>query len=420
VSHAYGPATDVPALLSALRSPDAGRAYRRLHELLHHKGRRYPAGVAAVPELIELFADPRTPNRWATYKLLTALIEPGPTPPPPGTLAALEAQRAAAWQSPPAPTDPTAAGGDPTAAPKSPSPPETPTSAGPKPPRFPTASDTGPPRIRTPGDAESPEGRAPLEPEPPGDGRSWGEHAHDAGAAGIAIYVEALTAATPGLRLAAAHLLALYPEARPMASPALATRLTAETNDWVIASLCVAAGRAGDPHDPALMDALDRWRDSPRYLLRLSALIALAQLRPNPDDALIEELCDVLIADDDARIDNWPLHGTPAAGAWVALAGLNPATRPGLADVLLSRLRDGKPDGRYTDVARLLLSATFAQGPPAPEAPFRDLTPPQQLMIEVVRDAGLLEEDRDAPLARRFRECHLPDEQVALAAWSEL
>ena len=54
------------------------------------------------------------------------------------------------------------------------------------------------------------------------------------------------------------------------------------------------------------------------------------------------------------------------------------------------------------------------------DLPFRDLTPPQQLMIEVVRDAGLLEEDRDAPLARRFRECHLPDEQVALAAWSEL
>jgi hypothetical protein len=359
VSHAYGPATDVPALLRALRSPDAGPAYRRLHELLHHEGRRYPAGAAAVPELIELFADPRTPNRWATYKLLTALIDPGPTPPAPGTLAALEAQREAAWRS----------------------------SAG---------------------------------PEGPGDGRSWGQRAHDAGAAGIAIYVEALTAATPGLRLAAAHLLARYPEARPMASPALAARLTAETNDWVIASLCVAAGRAGDPHDPALLEALDRWRDSPRYLLRLSALIALAQLRPDPDDALIEELCDVLIAGDDARIDNWPLYVTPAAGAWVALAGLTPATRPGLTDVLLGRLRDGKPDGHYADVARLLLSATFPQGPPTPEAPFRDLTPPQRKMIEVVRDAGLLEEDRDAPLARRFRECHLPDEQVALAAWSEL
>ncbi|EST20363.1 hypothetical protein [Streptomyces niveus] len=52
LTHAYGPADDIPALPRAAGSPDTARRDTALHELissLRHQGSIHPATAAAVP-----------------------------------------------------------------------------------------------------------------------------------------------------------------------------------------------------------------------------------------------------------------------------------------------------------------------------------------------------------------------------------
>jgi hypothetical protein len=63
LTHAHGPADDVPGLLRSLRSQDADvrlQASAALHETIWHQGSVYPASAAAVPFLLELLTDPGT------------------------------------------------------------------------------------------------------------------------------------------------------------------------------------------------------------------------------------------------------------------------------------------------------------------------------------------------------------------------
>ncbi|MEW2622415.1 hypothetical protein [Streptomyces sp. NPDC048106] len=76
LTHAYGPADDVPALLCALCSPDAEQRHQALDALygnIFHQGSRYPATAAAVPFLARMAADPALPGRAAHLELLAAL-----------------------------------------------------------------------------------------------------------------------------------------------------------------------------------------------------------------------------------------------------------------------------------------------------------------------------------------------------------
>jgi hypothetical protein len=74
VEHAYGPATDVPDLLRALRSPDSAARQHARHALfgtIVHQGTRYAATAPAVPFLAELALAPDTPERHRLVWLLT-------------------------------------------------------------------------------------------------------------------------------------------------------------------------------------------------------------------------------------------------------------------------------------------------------------------------------------------------------------
>lgn len=78
LTHAYGPATDVPALLRALVSPDVEtrrRAYHHLYENIWHQGTVYEASAYAVPFLIRLLAVPSAPARSDLLRLLASLGE---------------------------------------------------------------------------------------------------------------------------------------------------------------------------------------------------------------------------------------------------------------------------------------------------------------------------------------------------------
>ena len=64
--HAYGPATDVPHLLRALRSQDEDvrkQAWYELYGTLYHQRSVYEATVHAVPFLLALLGDESTPDR---------------------------------------------------------------------------------------------------------------------------------------------------------------------------------------------------------------------------------------------------------------------------------------------------------------------------------------------------------------------
>ncbi|MFC7245042.1 hypothetical protein ACFQO7_21410 [Catellatospora aurea] len=71
--HAYGPATDVPDQLRALRSRDEDRradALACLSGNVYHQGTRWQASHAVVPFLVALVDDPETPDRAAVVGLL--------------------------------------------------------------------------------------------------------------------------------------------------------------------------------------------------------------------------------------------------------------------------------------------------------------------------------------------------------------
>ncbi|MGV4985959.1 HEAT repeat domain-containing protein [Streptomyces sp. NRAIS4] len=76
LTHAYGPADDVPGQLRALCSPDPDERHKALDALygnIFHQGSRYPATAAAVPFLARMAADPALPGRAALVELLASL-----------------------------------------------------------------------------------------------------------------------------------------------------------------------------------------------------------------------------------------------------------------------------------------------------------------------------------------------------------
>ncbi|GLX50467.1 hypothetical protein Shyhy01_34170 [Streptomyces hygroscopicus subsp. hygroscopicus] len=76
LTHAYGPAEDVPGLLLARCSGDPeerAAALDALYGNIFHQGSRYPATAAVVPFLARMAADPALPGRAEHLELLAAL-----------------------------------------------------------------------------------------------------------------------------------------------------------------------------------------------------------------------------------------------------------------------------------------------------------------------------------------------------------
>lgn len=80
LSHAYGPAVDVPGQIRALQSSDPRareRALTDLHQTIWHQGTVYGATAAAVPFLVALAADPATPDRVGILAFLELIADGG-------------------------------------------------------------------------------------------------------------------------------------------------------------------------------------------------------------------------------------------------------------------------------------------------------------------------------------------------------
>src|SRR5690348_12800500 len=78
LSHAYGPATDVPDLLRALQSPDQEtreEAHTQLYISICHQGTIYNATAYAVPFLIELLNYPSVEDLESILDLLAGIAK---------------------------------------------------------------------------------------------------------------------------------------------------------------------------------------------------------------------------------------------------------------------------------------------------------------------------------------------------------
>jgi hypothetical protein len=83
LTHAYGSAADVPALIRSLASSDDVERRDAHHELrtnIWHQGTVYEATIHALPFFVELLRGPSTPDR-GTLAQLVAIIITGESPP---------------------------------------------------------------------------------------------------------------------------------------------------------------------------------------------------------------------------------------------------------------------------------------------------------------------------------------------------
>ncbi|MEU7837475.1 HEAT repeat domain-containing protein [Nonomuraea sp. NPDC049129] len=318
LTHAYGRAKDVPDQIRALCSPDPGIRDKALHSLygnIFHQGTRFEASAHAVPFLLELVADPETPDRPAVLHLLTQLaIGYGEQLLPSGY--PLDDHRAVA------------AGGDLLLA------------AGKQ---FTDVED------------EDDEDEDEEDEEDEDEDDDWGEDvalfqylqtlesaeeerlfayfalmAYDAVGAGLPMFRDLLADADAPVRAAAAYALAWYPEERAASLPPL-LRAAADEHPAVAATALVAIGLLGvtPPQETApdlaseTATVLDAALDDPRDVVRWGAAIAQARLRgPEADARVAEELRGWLGHDDAAHEEIAFNHGDLRGYAELALREL--------------------------------------------------------------------------------------------------
>ncbi|MFE9783309.1 HEAT repeat domain-containing protein [Streptomyces sp. NPDC005775] len=76
MSHAYGPAVEVPVWLGAMASPDPAvrdRAFDDFYNAAHHQGDVYPCTAASLPFLFTMADDAATPDRASIVQLLLSI-----------------------------------------------------------------------------------------------------------------------------------------------------------------------------------------------------------------------------------------------------------------------------------------------------------------------------------------------------------
>ncbi|MFH8628019.1 HEAT repeat domain-containing protein [Streptomyces vietnamensis] len=76
MGHAYGPASDIPAWLRDMTSPDPEireKAFSNFYSSVHHQGDVYPCTVASLPFLFAMADDPATPDRASVVALLRSI-----------------------------------------------------------------------------------------------------------------------------------------------------------------------------------------------------------------------------------------------------------------------------------------------------------------------------------------------------------
>jgi hypothetical protein len=125
----------------------------------------------------------------------------------------------------------------------------------------------------------------------------WAAAAHEAVAAGLNSLI-ALTNEQGDVQVAAAHVLAQFPERSKEVAPLLRQLLEAETRSLYRAGFLLLLGKLGDRSE-ATLERLTGALTLDAQLQRLAAAVSLAKLKPQPmTDAVRQAISDALITDD--------------------------------------------------------------------------------------------------------------------------
>jgi len=349
LTHAYGPADDVPALLRGLRASDPAVGEQALKDLfasITHQGTRYPATAPAVRFLAELAAAPDTPNRHHILLLLA--------------YAAVGTD----WPSLPDGIDPGRLG-DPAYAP-----------------------GCGPGRWQ--------------------DEVPWARAAYQAVAQVVPRLLGLLDDDDPRVRQATAYLAAWFPQHAAAGLRRLRTRLAAEPDPNVKATMVVAVGLlAGGYRQVADAPVLAELLGAPQLLVRWAAAIALARLfvAAPPEPAIVELLGWATRAIPQPPEADIPFHdGELGRYALAAAVRPGPAAHQRAVEALLARLatvgRAGEVEGLLWDLLGVSFDHdTFDMLLPRPR--WEQLSRLQQRVLRVVADTDRLwQGDPDDPWAR--------------------
>lgn len=352
--HAYGSAEDVPRLLRDLRSADArsrGDALWGLFGNVFHQGSRYEASAYAVPFLLELVADPATPDRHLIVHLLASLaVGYDEVWLPRGF--AVEELRAFVRDHPVGPEDDQ---------------------------RLRQwllhhEVDDG---IDMPIDEEQ---EAALH-------ASWELAAYDAVKAGVEILLAALGSDNPAnVRRFAAHSLAWFPEVAGRILAALSEAVRADPDDRVAATALVAMGLLTREENGDLRALAQEALTGMRPLPRWAAAVALARIGPlDAADRVAEELRWWMTIGEAYSTEDMPfLDGDVRTLAAMSLTQLGDSAET--VDAMIRTLGD-VTGATALGVTDAILATVFPDGPMTPGTAFSALTEKQQRAVRAIARA---------------------------------
>ncbi|MFG3715018.1 hypothetical protein [Micromonospora sp. NPDC047730] len=399
LGHAYGAADDLPGQIRALRSPDPAErdeALGTLYTNIFHQGSRFQASAYAVPFLLELLADPATPDPAAILALLTSLAVGYDENFLPDGFPVTDQRRAAEG------------GRELLAA---------------KPPPW-TGEDEAKKEYVEYAYVQSLTATE--------QNRLWSYielAVYDAVRAGVPLFRSLLGHPDPGVRIGAAHALAWFPEeatgSLPTLTHATAARLEPDRAEVVpepdaVATMLVATGLLGAAPDI-------RFLADPHPLVRWAAAIGRARvLGAEADEATVDELLAWAAAPPDDTANppadaGWVpfLNGDLGGYAGLALRQLGPQHTDRAFDALLRRLPTVSGDQSLTVLGEALRLA-FPDGPLPAATPAAALTPRQRRLAEVLSRSPvpwLIDGQDFGNVAELVDEYGLPDSREALLAY---
>ncbi|MEU8179143.1 hypothetical protein AB0B85_31675 [Micromonospora sp. NPDC049044] len=396
LGHAYGAADDVPGQLRALVSPDPATRDEALGDLytnVFHQGGRFEASAYAVPFLLEMLADPATPEPAAVLGLVSALAVGYDEGVLPEGFPVAEYRRAAEG------------GRELLAA---------------KPPPW-----TGPDES----EKEYVEYAYVESLSAADQGRLWAYvelATYDAVRAGVPLFRTLLGHSDPEVRTGAAYTLAWFPEEADGSVPALAGAVDAAAGPGVastpgeVATMLVASGLLGAAPDV-------RWLTDPRPVVRCAAAIGRVRvLGAAADPATADELLGwASTPSDDA--DSGPvegewvpfLDGDLAGYAALAVRQLGPRHADRAFEALLARLPTVSGERSLT-VLGVALRLAFPDGPAAAETPVAALLPRQRRLAEVLgasTEPWLIDGQNFGNVSMLVGEYGLPGSREAMLAY---
>jgi hypothetical protein len=356
LTHAYGPASDLPDQLRALASADPStraHAYAEVDSKVCHQGSRFEATAHVAPFLIDLADDPRTPDRHRVLKLLAALAIgfdrwclPASYPVADVRSDVEHNARLTAEELEQERNDWVAA--------------------------APTK------RIRTSRAADA-ETRELTEER---DAQRWALEAYDAVRRGVGAYCDALGSDDPEVQLWAAYLLGWFPEERGTSLPPLVQRLQAELDSSVAATAAIATGLIAHSADSAVWRALVRRLRAERHVESWGAAIALARMNQSPDRAVAQALYRCVRHAEPLVAHRIPyLEGDLPGLAALTLAELDADAAPERLDVIADRLGGWSASRPADAMVSALLKIAFPGGFAPEDAAYDELTPSQRKAV---------------------------------------